>query len=164
VTDPFAEELIAHLPRLRRFAIILARSRDVADDLVQTACEKALASRSQFVPGTRMDAWLFRILRNAHHDRLRQLRNEGPAENVDDMYYLVGADGAKITAERLALAETAKAIGQLPEKLRVVLLLVSVEDLSYAETAQILDVPIGTVMSRISRARAKLNELLESRR
>jgi RNA polymerase sigma-70 factor (ECF subfamily) len=159
--DEFVRDLIALVPRLRRFALSLSRSRDVADDLVQTACEKALSARHQFAAGTRLDAWVFRILRNAWTDRLRQQRQEGVTLDIDDAYYLVGRDGVGESESRLRLAETAKAIGSLPEEYRAVLVLVCVDELSYREAAEVLGIPIGTVMSRLARARAKLDLMLE---
>jgi RNA polymerase sigma-70 factor (ECF subfamily) len=148
-------------PACAATAIALSRSRDRADDLVQAACEKALAGRRSFAPGTRFDAWAMRILRNVWFDELRQRRTEGPTVDIDDAYYLVGRDGAEDTATRLRLAETAKAIGALPEEYREVMLLVCVDDFSYREAAEVLGIPIGTVMSRLARARAKLEETLE---
>lgn len=161
MSDPFVDDLIALLPRLRRYAIALTRSRDQADDLVQAACEKALSRRHQFEEGSRLDAWLFRILHNHHLDSLRLAHNKSATEDIDDAYYLVGEDGAAVTEHRLRLQETAKAIGALPEEYRTVLLLVCVEDLSYKETAEVLGVPIGTVTSRLARGRTKLAEMLE---
>ena len=160
MADDFARQLIDHLPRLRRFAISLTRSRDLADDLVQAACEKAWASRTSFVPGTRLDAWLFRILRNTWIDRARRASTEGPTVDIDDAYDLVGQNGRDRTEHRLMLAATAKAIAGLPDDYREVLVLVCVEDLSYREAAEVLGVPIGTVMSRLARARAKLGDAL----
>ncbi len=159
--DPFLRDLVALLPRLRRFAIALCRSRDLADDLVQAACEKALAGRRGFTPGTRFDAWVMRILRNVWMDELRKRRTEGPTVDIDDAYFLVGRDGEEDTAARLRLKETAKAIGSLPADYREVLVLVCVDDFSYREAADVLGIPIGTVMSRLARARARLEEMLE---
>ena len=154
--DAFGQELVALLPNLRRFAISLCRSRDIADDLVQTTCEKALNARSSYEPGTRLDAWLFRILRNAWIDRVRRLKAEGVQSDIADAYYLVGQDGAAVSEARLALDETATAIAALPDDQRAVLILVCVEELSYREAAEVLDIPVGTVMSRLARARRKL--------
>lgn len=161
VSDPFVDELIALLPRLRRFAISLSGSRDVADELVQATCERALVHRASFEPGTRLDAWTMRILRNLWTDRLRSPATRETFVDVDDAYYLVGEDGEARSEARLKLAEVAKAIGALPDQQREVLLLVCVEDYSYRETAEILSIPIGTVMSRLARARAALESLLE---
>ncbi|WP_136658865.1 RNA polymerase sigma factor [Nitratireductor sp. XY-223] len=156
MADEFGQELIALLPNLRRFAISLCKSRDIADDLVQATCEKALANRGSYQPGTRMDAWLFRIMRNAWIDRTRRQRTEGVQTDIDDAHFLIGQDGAAATEARLVLNETARAIAALPDEQREVLLLVSVEALSYKEAATVLDVPIGTVMSRLARARKKI--------
>jgi len=161
MSDPFVCDLIALLPRLRRFAIALARSRHEADDLLQTACEKALANRDHFEPGTRFDAWMFRIVRNAWTDRLRQTRKEGTRVDIEDAGALVGDDGERTSAERLRLAETAKAIGALPHDLREVLILVTVEGFTYREAAEVLSIPLGTVMSRLARARQRLEAMLE---
>lgn len=158
MADEFGQQLIALLPNLRRFAVSLCKSRDIADDLVQTTCEKALANRQSYQPGTRMDAWLFRILRNAWIDRVRRNKTEGPATNIEDAHYLIGQDGAAVTEARLTLNETANSIAGLPDDQREVLLLVCVESLSYREASEILDVPIGTVMSRLARARKKIVE------
>jgi RNA polymerase sigma-70 factor (ECF subfamily) len=133
MADDFARQLIDHLPRLRRFAISLTRSRDLADDLVQTACEKAWASRASFVPGTRLDAWLFRILRNTWIDRARRASSEGHSVDIEDAYGLVGQDGRERTEQRLMLDAAAKAIATLPDDQREVLVFVGVEDLSYRE-------------------------------
>lgn len=152
----FAEQLLAFLPNLRRFAISLCRSGDMADDLVQSACERALASAASFRPGSRFDAWMFRILRNLWIDRLRQQRRGGGTEDIDDHRELAGSDGMRLIEARSTLAAVRAAIARLPDEQREVLLLVCVEGLSYADTAAVLDIPIGTVMSRLARARIKL--------
>lgn len=158
MADDFGQQLIALLPNLRRFAISLCKSRDLADDLVQTTCEKALANRKSYQPGTRLDAWLFRILRNSWIDRIRRNQTEGITVDIDDAPYLIGHDGAAATEARLTLQETARTIGELPDDQREVLLLVCVENLSYREASEVLDLPIGTVMSRLARARKKISE------
>lgn len=152
------ELLLDFLPNLRRFAISLCRSRDIADDLVQAACERALANEDDFEPGTRFDAWMFRILRNLWIDRLRRQRTAGPAEDVSMLHDLAGEDGVRTVEAKSALGTVAAAIHQLPGEQREVLLLVCVEDLSYADAAELLDIPIGTVMSRLARARLNLAE------
>jgi RNA polymerase sigma-70 factor (ECF subfamily) len=151
--------MIALLPRLRRFAIALTGSRQNADDLVQGACERALAARASWTPGTRFDAWMFRILRNLWIDMLRKQRTEGVRESIEERYDLVGAQGEKEAEDRLMLAALREAVKRLPEEQREVLLLVCVEDMSYRDAADALDVPVGTVMSRLSRARARLSEM-----
>ncbi len=158
--DEFSRDLLDLLPNLRRYALSLCRSADIADDLVQLTCQKALSNRRGFQQGTRMDAWLFRILRNSWIDMVRRKRGEGQSIDIDDAYDLPGAAGAETVENRLLLDRTLKAIHELPEEQREVLLLVCVEELSYKETAEVLDVPIGTVMSRLARARKQLAALL----
>ena len=151
--EEFGRELIALLPNLRRFALSLCRSADIADDLVQLTCQKALANQAAFQPGTRMDAWLFRILRNSWIDMARRRKSEGPAVDIDEVYDLPARAGSDAAENRLMLDRTLKAVDKLPEEQREVLLLVCVEELSYREAAEIIDRPIGTVMSRLARAR-----------
>jgi len=158
--DDFGQRLIALLPNLRRFALSLCRARDIADDLVQETCEKALANQGRFDPDTRLEAWLFRILRNSWIDRLRAAKTRGINIDIDDAHDLVGHDGRPASEHRLMLDATAKAIAKLPGDQREVLVLVCVEELSYRETAALLDLPIGTVMSRLARARTKLADIL----
>jgi len=153
------QELVALLPRLRRFALVLCRSPSLADDLVQGACERALANAGSFTPGTRFDAWAFRILRNHWIDHLRRTRTEGMTEDVTVQTHLVGDAGEGPILNRLLLAEVQQIIDAMPPEQREVLLLVCVENLAYREAAEVLGVPIGTVMSRLARARKRLIEL-----
>lgn len=157
-TDQFGKQLVAFLPNLRRFAISLCRSRDVADDLVQAACERALASAGRFEAGTRFDAWMFRILRNLWIDHIRKRSTAGPQEDIDQRLDIVGASGERDTEARLTLNSVARAISDLPDDQREVMLLICVEDLAYREAAEVLGIPIGTVMSRLARARKNLAE------
>jgi RNA polymerase sigma-70 factor, ECF subfamily len=150
-------ELVSMLTRLRRFAISLCNRRELADDLVQIACEKALANADQFEPGTRFDSWMFRILRNTWVDHLRRSRTEGHPEQVDELPDLVGEEGVAVVEGRMTLRVVADAIAALPSEQREVLLLVSIEGLSYKEAAEVLEIPIGTVMSRLARARIKIS-------
>jgi RNA polymerase sigma-70 factor, ECF subfamily len=153
------QDLVALLPRLRRFALVLCRSPSLADDLVQGACERALANAESWTPGTRFDAWLFRILRNHWIDHLRRLKAEGMTEDVTTHRQLMGDPGEGPLLSKLALTEVQRAIEQLPHEQREVLVLVCVEDLAYREAAEVLGVPLGTVMSRLARARKRLVEL-----
>ncbi|MDK1492342.1 RNA polymerase sigma factor [Sinorhizobium sp. 7-81] len=152
------ERLIAFLPNLRRFAISLCGSRDIADDLVQAACERALASAERFEPGTRFDAWMFRILRNLWIDQVRKRKTMGVQDDISERQDIAGAHGEREAEARLTLNTVAEAIADLPNEQREVLLLVCVEELSYREAADVLGVPIGTVMSRLARARKNLAE------
>lgn len=157
--DSFKADLIALLPRLRAFARGLTRAADHADDLVQHACEKALRNMESYTPGTRLDAWMFRIMRNAWIDEIRARRIMSDLVDVDDSA-LVGEDGRRTTETRLHLAEVRRAMDRLPEDQRIVLMLVCVEGMRYRELAEALDIPLGTVMSRLSRGRIGLAQML----
>jgi RNA polymerase sigma-70 factor, ECF subfamily len=156
--DPFSENLIALLPNLRRFALSLCRRSDLADDLVQTTAERAFAARGRFDPATRMDAWLFRILRNAWIDHARRTMTQGVGVDVHDAPETLTVDGVRHTENVILLRRTEKAMAELPEDHREVMMLICVEELSYREAADIIGVPIGTVMSRLARARLALAE------
>lgn len=156
-------ELVALLPRLRRFAYALTGSLDEADDVVQTVCERALTRLDQFQPGTRLDSWLFRIAQTTWIDRVRSLRRRD-ANGEPELMENIGYD-ARIheqTEARTALEIVRVATAQLPEEQRSVLALVVVDGMSYAEAAEVLQVPLGTIMSRLARARKKLAAALES--
>ncbi|MCU0949474.1 MAG: RNA polymerase sigma factor [Burkholderiaceae bacterium] len=159
-----AELLVALLPRLRRYACVLARADEAADDLVQAACERALATERGPSDGAPFDAWMFRIVRNLWIDRGRRQQSEGLQVEIDDHLADTGAvdaaaDTADVTDARRTLARVRGAIDTLPDDQRELLLLVCGEGMSYREAAEMLGVPIGTVMSRLSRARAKLAAL-----
>jgi RNA polymerase sigma-70 factor (ECF subfamily) len=154
------EELVALLPRLRRFARALCHDVDTADDLVQAACERALNAAASFAPGTRLDSWMCRILQNLWIDRCRSAASRGPHVDLDAALELQGADGRRDTEAQLMLARVRLAIAELPEEQRLVLALVSIEGLSYRDAAEQIGVPIGTVMSRLARARARLMALV----
>jgi RNA polymerase sigma-70 factor (ECF subfamily) len=153
MTNDVRHQIIALLPRLRRFARALCGSAQEADDLVQGACERALRGLGGWQPGTRLDSWMFRILRNLWIDDLRRKKVATLGDETDT---IAGGDGRRDVESRLALAQVRDLILALPEAQREVLVLVCIEDMSYRETAAILDVPIGTVMSRLSRARQAL--------
>lgn len=151
-------EVIAMIPRLRRLARTLTASVPDADDLVQETCLRALAAAAQVRPGARLDSWLFTILRNQWVNEIRRAatrRGTGTvdAAETDDLQH--SDDGAAL----MAAGEVQDAILDLPGGLSSVILLVSVEGYSYREAADILGIPAGTVMSRMSRAR----QLLASR-
>jgi RNA polymerase sigma-70 factor, ECF subfamily len=161
VSADIRRELIQLLPRLRSFARSLAGAADQADDLVQASLEKALRNLASFTPGTRLDSWMFRIIRNTWTDTLRA-RRITVGNDAQAMEDLVGEDGRTTTEARLHLAEVRRAMDDLPEEQRIVLMLVCVEGMRYREVAQALDIPMGTVMSRLSRARLTLVEKLKS--
>jgi len=163
VSIRFGDQLIAVLPRLRRFARGLSGSVADADDLVQAACERALARQHQFQEGTRFDSWMFRIVQTIWIDqvRSRDVRKEG-GDIAEDR---LGSDEPVRRVEaRLALDEVWRAVDHLPSDQRMALLLVTVEGLSYKEAAEVVQVPVGTIMSRLSRARIALQLQLEAGR
>src|SRR5690606_17524930 len=123
----------------------------------QVACEKALSSQRQTLDVS-FDAWMFRILRNSWIDRLRRQRTRGEEIDIVEHSEIGAFDGTSIPENRLMLKQTLQAIGRLPAEQRELLLLVCVEELTYRDAAEVLDLPIGTVMSRLARARRKLAE------
>ena len=162
-SDQFADQLIAVLPRLRRFARGLSRSVTDADDLVQAACERALARRHQFQEGTRFDSWMFRIVQTIWIDQVRA--RDVRKENGDVAEERLGSDEPVRRVEaRLALDEVRRAIHRLSPDQRTALLLVTVEGLSYKEAAEVMQVPVGTIMSRLARARLALQLQLDAPR
>lgn len=158
--DDFERDLVDALPGLRRFALSLCRRGDVADDLVQTTVERAVAARALHDPATRLDPWLFRILRNAWIDMTRRTATRGTEIDVADAPDAATVDGDRVTEAVLMLRKTEAMLLTLPEEQREVILLVCFEELTYAETAEALGIPKGTVMSRLARGRAALAEKL----
>lgn len=156
----FDAALIAGLPKLRRYALSLCRRHDLADDLVQTAVERAVAARSRFDPDSSLDAWLFRILRNAWIDHTRRNATRGTELDVTEMPEAAVHDGDRALAAHMAMRETEVALASLPADQQEILRLVCFEELTYAEAAEVLEIPRGTVMSRLSRARIALAEKL----
>jgi RNA polymerase sigma-70 factor (ECF subfamily) len=150
--DDVRRQLGRFTPRLRRFALTLTRSQVDADDLVQSTLERALAYVQQWEPGTRLDSWLYRIAQNLWIDQRRRARMRGTTESADEML-LTGEDGRETRERELMVRDAIRALASLPEDQQAVLALVSIEGLSYGEAAKVLDVPIGTVMSRLARAR-----------
>jgi RNA polymerase sigma-70 factor (ECF subfamily) len=157
VTKAFGDELIALVPRLRRFALLRTGSAAEADDMVQATLMRAWEHRSQFEEGTNLVAWLFTILRNTHLNQRKRLRRE--VEDVDGL-----AAGALSLApdqeHRIALFELQAALDTLPEEQRETLLLVTVDGLRHEDAAAILGCQVGTVKSRVSRARERLATVL----
>ncbi len=157
----FATALVALLPRLRRFGTGLTGSIDAADDLVQAACERALRAPWRFTPGTRLDSWMFRIMQNIWQDERRAKGRRGPDIREQALLAeLAGVDGRRVTEANLTLERVGAALDTLPEDQRVVLVAVCVEGLAYAEAAEMLEIPLGTVMSRLFRARRALGAAL----
>jgi RNA polymerase sigma-70 factor, ECF subfamily len=163
VSDRFSDQLIGVLPRLRRFARGLSGSLADADDLVQAACERALARQHQFQEGTRFDSWMFRIVQTIWIDQVRA--RDVRKENGDIAEERLGSDEPVRRVEaRLALDEVRRAVYRLAPDQRTALLLVTVEGLTYKEAAEVVQVPVGTIMSRLARARLALQLQLDAGR
>ena len=157
----FSDQLITVLPRLRRFARGLSGSVADADDLVQAACERALARQHQFQEGTRFDSWMFRIVQTIWIDQIRS--RDVRKEDGDIAQDRLGSDAPVRRVEaRLALDEVRRALDRLSPDQRTALLLVTVEGLSYKEAAETVQVPVGTIMSRLARGRIALQQQLQA--
>lgn len=154
--DP-QRQIVEFLPRLRRFAHALTGDREQGDELVQETCVRALSRLHLWQSGTRIDSWMYRIAQNLWFDRLRSNKVWGRPVDIDDVHGLMGEDGRRITEDRLTLRVVSAAIGKLPPEQKVLIALVCIEGFSYKDAAEILDVPIGTVMSRLARARQAIH-------
>lgn len=158
----FERELLNLLPRLRRFSRSLTRDAVEADDLCQSAIERALKSRSQWQDGTRLDAWMYRIMRNCWIDEQRRQGRRtahfAPLEAAD----LSQAAGATAQPDPHGAMDLHRAMNSLPIEQREVAALVWVEGLSYREVADLLQIPMGTLTSRLVRARRRLLSSLEA--
>ncbi len=158
--EALQQEIVSFLPRLRRFARSLTKDPDKADDLVQAVCERALDRLADVREGTRLDSWLYRIMYTRWIDKLR--RGKTRAANL---ILLAGAHAPvvadKETGNYLDTAlDIQKALDTLPAEHQAAIALVSVEGYSYGEAAAVLDVPVGTVASRVARARTMLGRFL----
>ena len=147
------ERLLACLPRLRRYARALTGDSASADDLVQDTVERGWSRIGQWRPDSDLRAWLFGIMHNLHIDQLR--RAPPPAFELED-----GILPAAATTSALDMRDLERALQQLPAAQREVLLLVALEEMRYEDVAATLDIPLGTVMSRLSRARENLRRLM----
>lgn len=151
--------IIAELPRLRRYARAMLGDRAAADDLVQDTLERAWSRFAQWRAGSDLRAWLFGIMHNLRVDQLR--RGSLPTHSLDDDAHDVPTRATQ--SDRLEVMDLESALRQLPDDQREVLLLVGLEEMSYAEIAAALGIPIGTVMSRLSRGRERLRQIMEGR-
>lgn len=148
-------QTMAHLPRLRRFALALTGRSVEADDLVQDTVERALRNLDRFTPDTRMDSWLFKIAQNLWIDRIRANRVRSGTVSLDEAAD-ASSDGVRAAEAYTLLSKTLDALNELPLEQREVVALVLIEGIPYREAADILGVPIGTVTSRLARAREAL--------
>jgi len=161
LNDNIRAEMIKLLPRLQRFGYALTGSMDQGNDLVQETCARALDRIEQWQPGTRLDSWMFRIAHNLWRDTCRAKKVRGEVVDITDMYELSDVDGRDVVENRQTLSVVMEGIEGLPEDQKVLIALVCIDGLSYKETAKIVDVPIGTVMSRLARARKALRDLVD---
>ena len=151
------EDTLAHLPALRRYARLLTGDGTRADDLVQDTLERAMLKWSLWQPGSNLRAWLLSVMHNLYLNHSRDARLDDASICIDDVPEAGYEPWAQV-GERLDMQQ---ALLKLPPASRAVLLVVTVEEHSYAEAAQILDIPIGTVMSRLHRAREQLRSSLQ---
>jgi RNA polymerase sigma factor (sigma-70 family) len=156
-SDTVRRELVALLPRLRRFGRTLAQRREDADDLVQIAVERALNRADQWQPGTRLDSWVFRIMQNAWIDETRARARRGLTFVPEEEGEHVGVSTTDAQIDAIAVR---KAVAQLNDDQRAVVGLVLIEGLPYKEAAEVLGLPIGTLTSRLARARETLQAVL----
>jgi RNA polymerase sigma-70 factor (ECF subfamily) len=150
-----AERLVELIPRLRRYARALVGDRSTADDLVQDTLERAWAKLHLYRRGTDLRAWLFTVMRNVHVNRVRASR---ATDTLGDEMPELAQRAPQ--SDALLVRDLDRAIARLPQEQRAVLLLVTLEEMSYDEVARTLGIPIGTVMSRLSRAREKLRAMM----
>ncbi len=155
--EELREQIVGLLPRLRRFARTLARNSHDADDIVQIAIERALARLEQLRPDSRLSSWLFGIVRNAWIDEVRARGRHGRIFAAEELGAHVGDESIGAAADVLSVQD---ALARLPEEQRSAVGLVLVEGLSYKEAAQIMNVPIGTLTSRLARGREALQAML----
>jgi RNA polymerase sigma-70 factor, ECF subfamily len=158
VEDTLRDRMLAAVPSLRAFAISLTNNRDRADDLVQNTLMRAWANFERFEPGTNLEAWLFTILRNRFHSEYRSRKRE--VEDADGSY------AARLTTHpdqqsHLDYEDFRTALAKLPPDQREALLLVGAQGMSYEEAAEVCGVPLGTIKSRVNRARIRLAALLD---
>lgn len=158
----FERELLSLVPRLRRFARALARDAADADDLLQVALERALKARDQWAPGTRMDAWMMRIVRNCWIDEVRSRTRRARTFLPEEDGEMVGIDMQEELDARADMHAVDRAMASLNPEQREVIALVLVEGLAYREAADLLDIPIGTLTSRLTRGRQALVQILEA--
>src|SRR4029077_15557443 len=149
------EEIVGLLPRLRRFARTLVRNAHDADDVVQIAVERALARLDQLRPGSQLSSWLFGILRNAWIDEVRARGRQGKIFAPEELGVQVAEQSMGTVADTLAVQD---ALARLPEEQRMAVGLVLVEGLSYKDAARVMEIPIGTLTSRLARGREALQE------
>ena len=159
----FESQLAELLPRLRRFAHGLSRNAADADDLTQAAIERALNSRDQWQPGTRLDSWAYRIMRNLWIDTVRSRSRKAVHEAPEEEGLNVGEDPRNRMDESLDLKRIMTAMERLPDEQREIVALILIEGFGYREVSEMLGLPIGTVSSRLVRGRTALLAMVGER-
>jgi RNA polymerase sigma-70 factor (ECF subfamily) len=153
-------EIVHLLPRLRRFCIAIGGGVDAGEDLMQATVERALARADQWREGSRVDSWMYRIAQNINIDMARSRRTRGIQIDLDAVAERAGEDGRVTVEQRSELAAAVDAMEQLSDDQRALIALVVVDGRSYKEAAEILEIPIGSVMSRLARARQAIDARL----
>jgi RNA polymerase sigma-70 factor (ECF subfamily) len=153
--------LVAQIPRLRRYARALTRDVTAADDLVQDCLMRAVSKSHLWQEGTDLRAWLFTILHNQHVNEVRRAVREGRTTAITDIEPEPALTSAPDQDKRLELRDLERALAKLPDEQRSALLLVGMEGMNYDEAAAVLDVPVGTIRSGLSRGRAALRQLMD---
>ena len=159
----FDDQLASLLPRLRRFAHSLARGSADADDLTQATIERALKSRDQWQPGTRLDSWAYRIMRNLWIDTARARSRKSAREAPEEEGLNIGDDPREAMDASVDLKRIMAAMARLPDEQREVVALILVEGFGYREVSEMLSLPIGTVSSRLVRGRTALLAMVGER-
>ncbi len=162
MAQDFRTNLIAEIPHLRRFARGLCGDASLADDLVQDCIERALKKSHLYDTSKPLRAWLYAVLRNINVSNWRSNVKHTSAKNIDDLEDFEGSSRAE-QEDNFSTTLITEALDKLPALQREVLILVSLEEVSYRDAAEIIGVPIGTIMSRLSRARSTLKDILEER-
>ena len=158
--DSIRREMLSFLPRLRRFTYGLTGNRDAGDDLLQGTCERAIREIDTWQPGTRLDSWMYRIARNLHLNNIRAQKVRGETQDPEILDRHHSVDGERVADAQLTFGAVRRLMAQLPEEQRSLLLLVCVEGLSYKEVSALLEIPAGTIASRLARARMTLRKHL----
>jgi RNA polymerase sigma-70 factor, ECF subfamily len=153
-------QLMEHVPRLRRYARALLNHRELADDLVQDTLERALSRAKMFEDGTDLRAWLFTIMHNVFVNQVRKASARAVHMSIEDEVDHAELAVFSTPLRSLEVRDLDYALQRLPDEQREVVLLVGLEDMSYAEVAAALNIPLGTVMSRLSRGRERLRALM----
>jgi RNA polymerase sigma-70 factor (ECF subfamily) len=156
----FEDELAALLPRLRRFAHALSRNGTDADDLTQMTLERALRSRRQWQVGTRLDSWLYKVMRNLWIDTVRSRSRRDRVEAPEEAAANLGEDPRQSIELSFDLKQIMAAMERLPDEQREIVALILIDGFGYRETAEMLGLPIGTVSSRLVRGRMALVQMV----